>query len=64
MPSVNISGEVLIEECVYIGTGAIVLNQKNIGENVIVGAGSLVAKSLPKNCTALGIPARPIKFNE
>jgi sugar O-acyltransferase (sialic acid O-acetyltransferase NeuD family) len=64
MPSVNVSGEVLIEESVYIGTGAVVVNQINIGENTIVGAGSVVAKSLPKNCTALGIPARPIKYNE
>jgi len=64
MPSVNISGEVLIEEGVYVGTGAVIINQLNIGENTIVGAGSVVAKSLPKNCTALGIPAKPIKYHE
>ena len=64
MPSVNISGEVVIEERVYIGTGAVIINQLNIGENTIVGAGSVVAKSLPKNCTAVGIPAKPIKYHE
>ncbi|NEV92722.1 acetyltransferase [Psychroflexus sp. YR1-1] len=63
MPSVNISGEVIIEERVYVGTGAKIINQLQIGENTIVGAGAVVAKSLPANCTAVGIPAKPIKFH-
>jgi hypothetical protein len=33
------------------------------GENTIVGSGAVVAKSLPANCTAVGIPAKPIKFH-
>lgn len=64
MPSVNISGEVLIEKSVYIGTGAKIINLLTIGENTIIGAGAVVSKSLPKNCTAVGIPAKPIKFHE
>jgi sugar O-acyltransferase (sialic acid O-acetyltransferase NeuD family) len=64
MPSVNISGEVNIGECVYVGTGAKIINQLEIGNNTIVGAGALVAKSLPANCTAVGIPAKPIKFHK
>ncbi|MGV7105382.1 acetyltransferase [Flavobacterium sp. U410] len=63
MPSVNISGEVLIEEAVYVGTGTKIINQLTIGQNTIVGAGAVVAKSLPENCTAVGIPAKPIKFH-
>lgn len=64
MPSVNVSGEVLIEECVYVGTGAKIINLLSIGKNTIVGSGAVVAKSLPPNCTAVGIPAKPIKFHE
>ena len=64
MPTVNISGEVIIEEGVYVGTGAKVINQLTIGENTIVGAGAVVAKTLPPNCTAIGIPAKPIKFHD
>jgi sugar O-acyltransferase (sialic acid O-acetyltransferase NeuD family) len=64
MPSVNISGEVLIEQKVYVGTGAKIINQLTIGNSTIVGAGAVVSKSLPKNCTAVGIPAKPIKFHE
>ncbi len=64
MPSVNISGEVHIEEKVYVGTGAKIINQLTIGKTTIVGAGAVVSKSLPANCTAVGIPAKPIKFHD
>lgn len=63
MPSVNISGEVIIHEAVYVGTGAKIINQLEIGENTIVGAGAVVSKSLPSNCTAVGIPAKVIKHH-
>ena len=63
MPSVNISGEVKIGECVYVGTGTKIINQLSIGDHTIVGAGAVVAKDLPNNCTAVGVPAKPIKFN-
>ena len=63
MPSVNISGEVIINEAVYVGTGAKVINQLKIGKKSIIGAGAIVAKSIPENCTAVGIPAKPIKFH-
>ena len=61
MPSVNISGEVTVEEGVYVGTGAKIINQLSIGAYTIVGAGAVVAKSLPDHCTAVGVPARPLK---
>lgn len=64
MPTVNISGEVSIRKSVYVGTGAKIINLLEIGENTIVGAGAVVAKSLPPNCTAVGIPAKPIKFRD
>lgn len=63
MPSVNISGEVILRKGVYVGTGAKIINQLEIGENTIVGAGAVVSKSLPPDCTAVGIPAKPIKFH-
>lgn len=64
MPSVNISGEVIIHRGVYCGTGAKIINQLEIGEYTTIGAGAVVAKSLPAKCTAVGIPAKPIKFHE
>jgi acetyltransferase-like isoleucine patch superfamily enzyme len=63
MPSVNISGEVVIEDLVYVGTGAKIINKVNVGKNTIIGAGTVVTKSLPSNCTAVGIPAKVVKMN-
>ena len=63
MPTVNISGEVNIGNGVYVGTGAKIINQLSIGDWTIVGAGAVVAKSLPAKCTAVGVPAKPIKFH-
>lgn len=64
MPSVNISGEVTIGEGVYVGTGAKIINQLEIGDYTIVGAGAVVSKTLPAKCTAVGVPAKPLKFHE
>ena len=63
LPSVNISGFVKTEECVSIGTGSAVIQGVKIGENTVIGAGSVVVKDLPANCTAVGAPAKPIKFS-
>ncbi len=61
MPSVNISGEVVIGEGVYCGTGAKIINQLEIGKYTTIGAGAVVTKTLPANCTAVGVPAKVIK---
>lgn len=44
-----------------IGIGAIILPGVNIGDEVIVGAGSVVTKDVPSNCIVAGNPARIIK---
>ena len=63
-PSVNVSGNVLVGECVELGTGTQIIQGKLIGDGTIVGAGAVVTKDLPDNCTAVGAPAKPIKFRE
>ena len=64
MPTVNISGEVIIDDCVYVGTGAKIINQLTIGKNSIIGSGAVVVNNLPENCTAVGVPAKVIKIRE
>lgn len=61
-PSVNISGAVHVHSCVEIGTGCHIIQGKTIGAGTIVGAGAVVVKDLPEHCTAVGNPARPVKF--
>ena len=45
---------------VVVGCGAAVLGDITLGENVKVGAGSVVVKDVPDNCTVVGIPARVV----
>lgn len=64
MPACNISGEVNVGEGVYCGTGVKIINMTSIGDYTIVGAGAVIAKSLPAKCTAVGVPAKPIKYHK
>lgn len=63
-PSVNVSGMTSIGYASEVGTGTQIIQGKNIGNYTIVGAGAVVVKDIPSNCTAVGIPAKPIKINE
>ncbi len=58
MPAVNIAGEVVLEDCVFAGTGAIVNNQLTVGSHAVLGAGAVVTKSVLPHITAKGVPAR------
>ena len=46
---------------VWLGGGVIVLPGVTIGENTVVGAGSIVTKDLPSNVVAAGNPARVVR---
>lgn len=50
-----------IRKDVWIGCGVIILPEVCIGENTIIGAGSVVTKSIPSNCIAVGNPCKVIK---
>lgn len=50
-----------IKKNAWIGARTIVLPGVTIGENSIVGAGSIVTKDVPDNCVVVGNPARVIK---
>ncbi|WP_352929524.1 acyltransferase [Mesorhizobium sp. M1088] len=50
-------GGIKIADDVWIGTGAIILDGVQIGEGCVVGAGSVVTKSLPDYAIVAGNPA-------
>jgi maltose O-acetyltransferase len=52
---------IAIEGNVWLGGGVIVLPGVTIGENTVVGAGSIVTKYLPPNVLAAGNPARVVR---
>ncbi len=45
-----------------IGSGATILCNVTIGENAIVGAGSVVTKDVPPNVIVVGNPAKFLRF--
>jgi carbonic anhydrase/acetyltransferase-like protein (isoleucine patch superfamily) len=53
----------ILEECVLIGMGAIVLNHAHIGTGSIVGAGAVVTEGMrvPPRSLVLGVPARVVR---
>lgn len=61
-PGVNISGNVRIDSGSNIGTGTQIIQGRRIGKHTTVGAGAVVNKDLPDYCTAVGIPAKVIKY--
>jgi acetyltransferase-like isoleucine patch superfamily enzyme len=52
---------IIIEDDVWIGSRAIILKGVKIGEGAVVGAGSVVTKSLPPYSISVGNPCRPLK---
>ena len=46
---------------VWLGGGVIVCPGVSIGENTVVGAGSVVTRDLPANVIAVGNPAKVIR---
>ena len=63
-PGVHITGECKIEECVELGTGAMILPRNKIGKNSVIGAGAVVNRDIEKNVTAVGVPVKVIKKNK
>jgi acetyltransferase-like isoleucine patch superfamily enzyme len=51
---------IIIGKNCWIGTNAVILPGVKLGDNVIVGAGSVVTKSFPANSTIVGVPAKQI----
>ena len=64
-PGVHVSGCVHFGRRVYVGTGAVIINgtQNNpivIGDDVVIGAGACVTKSVSAGLTVVGVPARSL----
>jgi len=50
--------DIIIEENVWLCSGAIILGGVKVGRNSIVGAGAVVTADVPPNSFAVGVPAR------
>ncbi len=52
----------VIKKGVSVGSGATILSNLSIGENAIVGAGSVVTKDVPPNSIVVGNPAKVLRY--
>lgn len=55
---------ILIGDNCFIGMNSIILKGTTLGDNVVVGAGSVVHGSFPSNCIIAGNPAKIIRVVE
>jgi sugar O-acyltransferase (sialic acid O-acetyltransferase NeuD family) len=63
-PHATLCGHVRVGEGTHIGAGAIAIPSIQIGRWCTVGAGAVVIRDIPDFATAVGNPARVIKFRE
>ncbi len=60
-PGIEEDADVVIGKNVWIGTQAIILKGTRIGDNSVIGAGSVVRGEIPANVLAAGVPVKVIK---
>ncbi len=60
---INPARDIIIGDRVWIGQRCMILKGANIGDGSVIGASSLVSKTIPPNCLAAGSPARVLRSN-
>lgn len=53
--------KVVIGKNVWVGGSSVIMPGVTIGDNAVIGAGSVVTKDIPANTVAVGNPARVVK---
>lgn len=52
----------VIGDNVYVGCNAVIIGKVHIGNNVMIGAGTVVVKDIPNNAVVVGNPAHIVKY--
>lgn len=59
-PKATLAGAVKVQKGTEIGMGANVIQGTTIGQNVVVGAGSVIIRDVDSHCTIVGVPGRKL----
>lgn len=63
-PDADVFGPISVGNNVFIGLGAIILPGTTIGNDCVIGAGSVVKGNVPDGCVYAGVPAKLVKTTE
>ena len=63
-PAIDIIAPIRVGNNVFIGMDSIIMPGVTIGDNCVIGAGSLVSRDIPPGTVAAGVPAKPLKTVE
>lgn len=55
-------GSIILEDDVWIGTGAVILSNVHIGKGAIIGACSVISKDVPPYAIVVGNPQKIVKY--
>lgn len=64
IPDFDVFGKITIDDNTYIGNNSVIMPGVSIGKNCVIGANSVVTKSVPSNCVVAGVPAKYIMSTE
>lgn len=62
-PASSLAGNVVVEEGVHIGIGASIIQGIKVGRWSTLGAGAVAVREIPCHCTAIGVPAKPMRYH-
>lgn len=54
--------EIFIGNNVWIAANVVIIGGVHIGDNAVIGAGSVVTKDIPANYLAYGVPCKPVRM--
>jgi UDP-N-acetylbacillosamine N-acetyltransferase len=61
MPGAVVSGNVSIGDRVYLGTNSSVIEKKELGSDVTIGAGGVVIRNIRDKGVYAGVPVKKVK---